>query len=249
MYNNRRFKPGYAIAEILLAMVIISISFLQLSQSLGNVMGAAKENILVTRAINIANSTMEEVMAQSFDAKGSETGGYVLEFNGSSDYLDCGDVSVINGASALTISGWINPDMASGNDIIYSKNGVDADDRILLYIDVDNEDLYIKYENGGTNQYGKYTSFTTASYQNKWTHFAVVFNGTVSGNAERLKLYINGADLALSFTGTIATTITDASGHPFYIAKSDADYFDGKMDEVRIWNVARSEEEILDKTT
>ena len=75
MYNNRRFKPGYAIAEILLAMVIISISFLQLSQSLGNVMDAAKENIFVTRAINIANSTMEEVMAQSFDEKGSEAGG------------------------------------------------------------------------------------------------------------------------------------------------------------------------------
>ena len=70
MYNNQRTKPGYAIAEVLLAMVIISVSFLQLSQSLGNVMGAAKENIFVTRAINIANSTMEEVMAQSFDEKG-----------------------------------------------------------------------------------------------------------------------------------------------------------------------------------
>ena len=241
-----RGSSGYAIAEVLVACVIISISFIELSGAISKIMRSANQTVLIGKSISVAHSTMEEVMAQSFDAKGSETGGYVLEFNGSSDYLDCGDVSVINGASALTISGWINPDMASGNDIIYSKNGVDADDRILLYIDVDDEDLYIKYENGGTNQYGKYTSFTTASYQNKWTHFAVVFNGTISGNAERLKLYINGAAPALSFTGTIASTITDASGHPFYIAKSDADYFDGKMDEVRIWNVARSEEEILD---
>ena len=241
-----RGSSGYAIAEVLVAVVIISISFIELSGAISKIMRSANQTALMGKSISVAHSTMEEVMAQSFDAKGSEAGGYVLEFNGSGDHLDCGDVSVINGASALTISGWINPDMASGNDIIYSKNGVADDNRILLYIDVDNEDLYIKYENGGTNQYGKYTSFTTASYQNKWTHFAVVFNGSGSGNSGKLKLYINGADLALSFTGTIATTITDASGHPFYIAKSDADYFDGKMDEVRIWNVARSEEEILD---
>ena len=54
MFSNRLNKPGYAIAEVLLAMVIISISFLQLSQSLGNIMDAAKENIFVTRAVNFS---------------------------------------------------------------------------------------------------------------------------------------------------------------------------------------------------
>ena len=51
-------------------------------------MGAAKQNIFVTRAINIANSTMEEVMAQSFDAKGSEAGGYALQFDGINDFVE-----------------------------------------------------------------------------------------------------------------------------------------------------------------
>ena len=103
MYNNRRFKPGYAIAEILLAMVIISISFLQLSQSLRFVMGAAKQNVFVTRAINIANSTMEEVMAQPFDEKGSEAGGYALQFNDDGNYVTLDNV--YNGIK--TISFWL----------------------------------------------------------------------------------------------------------------------------------------------
>ena len=103
MYNKRRFRPGYAIAEILLAMVIISISFLQLSRSLGNVMDVAKENIFVTRAINIANSTMEEVMAQSFDEKGSEAGGYALEFDGENDYILLSEVIDIGSTSSLSL--------------------------------------------------------------------------------------------------------------------------------------------------
>ena len=121
MYNKQRFKPGYAITEVLIAMVIISISYVQLSRSLASVMGAAVENISATRAINLAHSTLEEVMAHPFDAVGSEAQGYALEFNGTNEYLDCGDVTVINGASALTISGWMHPNMDSGNDIIFSK--------------------------------------------------------------------------------------------------------------------------------
>ena len=239
-----RSKPGYAIAEVLVAVVIISISFIELSGAMSKIMRSANQTILMGKSISVAHSTMEEVMAQSFDAKGSEAGGYALEFDGTDEYLDCGDVTVINGASALTISGWINPYMASDNDIIFSKDGDDEDNRILLYIDVSTEDLYIKYENGGMNQYGRYTSFTTAVYQNKWTHFAVVFNGSGSGNSGKLKLYLNGSAVELSFTGTIASTITNASGQSFYIGKSGSEYFDGKIDEVRIWNDVRTDAEI-----
>ena len=49
----------------------------------------------------------------------------------------------------------------------------------------------------------------------------------------------------LSFTGTIASTITNASGQSFYIGKSGSEYFDGKIDEVRIWNDVRTDAEIL----
>tara|TARA_B100001750_G_scaffold34807_1_gene24676 strand:+ start:206 stop:1321 length:1116 start_codon:yes stop_codon:yes gene_type:complete len=123
MYNNRPYIPGYAIAEVLLAMVIISISFLQLSRSLNSVMGAAKDNIFVTRAINIANSTMEEVMAQSFDAKGSEAGDYALIFDGDGDYVSHGDV--FDGVQ--TISFWLQVrSIANGNtDYVIDFNGTE----------------------------------------------------------------------------------------------------------------------------
>ena len=116
-----RGSSGYAIAEVLVACVIISISFIELSGAISKIMRSANQTVLMGKSISVAHSTMEKVMAQSFDEKGSEAGGYALEFDGTDEYLDCGDVTVINGASALTISGWMHPDMDSGNDIIFSK--------------------------------------------------------------------------------------------------------------------------------
>ena len=86
-------------------------------------MGAAKENIFVTRAINIANSTMEEVMAQSFDAKGSEAGDYALIFDGDGDYVRHGDV--FDGVQ--TISFWLQVrSIANGNtDYVIDFNGTE----------------------------------------------------------------------------------------------------------------------------
>ncbi|MBI2212132.1 MAG: LamG domain-containing protein [Acidobacteria bacterium] len=70
----------------------------------------------------------------------------------------------------------------------------------------------------------------------RWTHIAVVFNGT-----KRLH-YING-ELAAQFdeTGPLST-----SGAPMKIGSDDAWAFTptGAIDEVRLWNVARSEAQL-----
>ena len=82
-----RGSSGYAIAEVLVAVVIISISFIELSGAISKIMRAANQTVLIGKSISVAHSTMEEVMAQSFDAKGSEAGGYALEFDGIDDYI------------------------------------------------------------------------------------------------------------------------------------------------------------------
>ena len=82
-----RGSSGYAIAEVLVAVVIISISFIELSGAISKIMRAANQTVLIGKSISVAHSTMEEVMAQSFDAKGSEAGGYALEFDGENDYI------------------------------------------------------------------------------------------------------------------------------------------------------------------
>ena len=244
MYNNRFYKPGYAIAEVLLAMVIISVSFLQLSQSLGNVMDAAKENIFVTRAINIANSTMEEVMAQSFDEKGSEAGGYALEFDGIDDYILLPEVIDI-GSTSSTVSMWVKvPVVGEGN--------LTADERVGILLGIgryspkpnanweihDDGQIRILWNEAEKDLFG-----SSDLRDGKWHHIAFVRN--TSNNS--LKGYVDGvAEIDENDDGT-NITFSDA----FYIG---SDYrqdgaskkpFHGLIDELQIWDIARTQAQII----
>jgi len=242
MYNNWLYRPGYAIAEVLLAMVIISISFLQLSQSLRTVMGAAKQNVFVTRAINIANSTMEEVMAQSFDEKGSEAGDYALQFDGIDDYILLPEVIDI-GSTSSTVSMWVKvPVVGEGNLI--------ADERVGILLGNqwsnpnsgweihDDGQIRILWNKGEKDHYG-----SSDLRDGKWHHIAFVRD--VDNNL--LKGYVDGvAEIDENDDGT-NITFSDA----FYIG---SDYrqdgaskkpFHGLIDELQIWDIARTQAQII----
>ncbi|ETR69419.1 MAG: hypothetical protein OMM_09610, partial [Candidatus Magnetoglobus multicellularis str. Araruama] len=74
---------------------------------------------------------------------------------------------------------------------------------------------------------------------NTWHHVAATFNGTT------LKIYLDGTEVqsasptnaALGYNGTEQFKIGDSYGFP-------GRYFHGSMDEIRIWNVARSQADI-----
>lgn len=70
---------------------------------------------------------------------------------------------------------------------------------------------------------------------NTWTHLLWVFNAAGATNADRLKLWINGSAITLSFTGTIRSSALQA-GPDFRIGAESTDlgYFDGQIDKVMV---------------
>jgi hypothetical protein len=73
---------------------------------------------------------------------------------------------------------------------------------------------------------------------NEWTHLAVIKSGT-NGT-----LYVNGVQRA-----TTATYSIGSGGTAFYIGKqygASTDYTSGNIDEVRVWNTARSATQVKD---
>ena len=183
-------QAGYAIAEVLVAVIIISISFIQLSGAVSKIMRNANQTILVGKSIFVANSTLEEVMAQPFDAKGSEANGYALVFDGSGDYVDLGNV--FNGVQ--TISFWLELD------------DIDAS-RIDYIIDLDGSN-YIRVNNGTlesnidspTYYVNGVAAATTIGSINQWYHIAVTTTTNVDANDVQIgKL---GANVA-SFSGKV----------------------------------------------
>lgn len=71
-------------------------------------------------------------------------------------------------------------------------------------------------------------------------HFVVVYDGNLTGNANRLKIYLNGTQKTLSFVGTIAASLPSTAA-PLWVgawSTSVTRPFNGSIDEVGLWNVA-----------
>jgi chitodextrinase len=152
---------------------------------------------------------------------GGQIGGS-LNFDGSNDYVSL--PNIINpSAATFTASAWIYPDVSTGIRSVLVQEGTNG--RKWLY----RED-------------GLLTSFLFSSklqstgsiVTGQWNHIAVTYDGTT------LKLYLNGQQDG-SATGTIESEL---GGMRVGIAKDDSSGWDGKIDDVRIYDRALSSTEI-----
>jgi hypothetical protein len=162
--------------------------------------------------------------------------------------VDVGTLESTLGVSRFSVSAWIYQSSLAAGAIV--------SDAVLTnsywYIASDdawggNDDIMVAIEGSGTAL--AYTT-NSAHASGVWEHWIFVFDGTLSGNSNRLKLYKNGIQQSLSFSGTMPATTIDLSGsgttHANIGGYYNAASWNGKIDDVRIYNRALSSGEILD---
>lgn len=167
---------------------------------------------------------------------------YYLSFDGAGDYVNLGDITELNSATAFTFEGWFNFTAVPADYNLFYKV-FDSDHNVSIRTTAGDQ-LVVGISNGSpaSGEIAVYSGVITAA---TWTHIAVVYDGTGVTNADRLKIYINNALQVLGFTGTIpAATSASISGVSAYLSYS-SNSFNGGMDEVRIWDVARTAGSIL----
>ena len=81
-----------------------------------------------------------------------------------------------------------------------------------------------------------------------WVHVVAVFDGTQTGNSNRLKIYINGSHKTLLYGGTIPAALPTITrplrvGRVEYSTGATNNYFDGLIDFPCIWTRALSADE------
>ena len=164
-----------------------------------------------------------------------EAPGNALDFDGSGDYVNCGNIGF--GGTGATLEGWVY--INSFLDGINTLFGREWDNASLLLRLGDGGGLsnhQIQFLINGSHSLASSTVLET----DKWYHIAAVYDASAG-----MKIYINGVlDASNSNTGNLNTSTFD-----FYIASADGGtgrYFDGRMDEIRVWNDVRSESEIQD---
>lgn len=154
-------------------------------------------------------------------------------FDGTDDYVLISHSNSLYLTDAVSIVGWFRWN-GTGEQAIISKT---KDTSVKDYdISTANGKLTVWYESTGYDQYISSNSSLSSSV---WTHFVVVFDNRSSG-----KIYINGA-LDKSFSSAELRGVTT---QPHYIGKRGTGYlnawFNGLIDEVRIYNRALSPAEV-----
>lgn len=171
-----------------------------------------------------------------------------LNFDGTNDYVDVGDLTFTEGASQVSWSTWIKPSVLSGNQCVFCKldsagttrswgiqTGINSNNTIGISLPTTISD---------TTTYA-HTSNTALSTGN-WHHIVVVFDGTQTGNTNRLKIYVNGKNETLTYGGTIPASLqATATNARIGAATDNARWFPGQIDDVRIYNYPLSSTQVL----
>jgi hypothetical protein len=149
-------------------------------------------------------------------------------------YVNCGAITSLSNVNAYTQRFVINPVDGMTTKQYVSYQGADANNYLACRIEGGN--LAIDFKTGGTLATG-YISVSGNLSAGVWSDVVVVYDGTKSDNANRLKLYINGVQKTLSFTGTIPAVTPTLTGVNFYVGNT-SESFAAYIDCMSLYNIA-----------
>ena len=192
-----------------------------------------ESNVHGLAIITVTASATGGLVTETFNVIVSPPGsGNALSFDGSSNYLDIPYDANLN-PSVFTISLWVK---AEGGENTYRSPVTmrSASSRgFMIYASPSNQ-WQFTLGNGST-----WISIIEAPVVlNQWTHLALTYDGS------DMAAYVNGV-----LQGITTTSYLPQTSFPVRIgagqSESTADFFwDGEVDEVRIYNIAQSQEEI-----
>ena len=209
MLSKLRAQAGFAIVEVLVATVVLSIGFLELVRAFRNISSVAVQAVAMTRASNLAHATMERIMALNFDARGNdlEFGDYALDFDGTNDYVDVGNVTT----GIRTISFWVSADNISAHtDYVLDLNG----------------EAYITIIFNGTQGSVTAVGITSPTY----------YLNAVEVSSTSDRTIIAGAWYHVAITTASSINANDVDVGRILDNPPGPGYFDGKIDEIRLWD-------------
>jgi fibronectin type 3 domain-containing protein len=158
--------------------------------------------------------------------------GQALSFNGASSRVEINDANSLDLTTGMTIGAWVNPTTLSGWRTVILKE-ISGGLAYGLYA-YDNAPRPAAYINTGS---GELAALGTAGIPlNTWSHLAATYDGTT------LRLFVNGSQVgsrAVSGAIRVSTNPLRIGGNAIW-----GEYFNGVIDEVRIYNRALSQLEI-----
>jgi hypothetical protein len=157
--------------------------------------------------------------------------GNALSFDGVNDWVTVNDAPSLDLTTGMTLEAWVYPTAGGGwrTAVMKEQSG-----HLAYALDASSSTNQPRGEVFTTSDFGAVGP--AALPLNTWTHLATTYDGAT------LRLYVNSA--LVSSTAVSGTIVT--SGQPLRIGGNAVwgEYFQGRIDEVRIYNRALSQAEI-----
>ncbi|TLX71940.1 T9SS type A sorting domain-containing protein [Labilibacter sediminis] len=165
----------------------------------------------------------------------------VLEFTGTGANANCGKglfLDAYGGRNKFTFEAWVYIDEWVENSFIFKK-GQDHFNKVDIQLGSStNNTLYFHISNGSN----KYAAVDNGISVGSWNHIAFAYNGSASAY-DQVSIYINGVPVTPwynTFEATIPTSCPDVDDD-FILGEN----FKGKLDEIRVWNIVRTESNVI----
>ena len=165
-----------------------------------------------------------------------------FEFDGSTDFVNCGNTGMLNGGTELTMAGWFKTTNTTLTQVLFSTYF----GKTYAEISLISGGLYCWIGNGvSTSNYNIVNDANLGISNDTWFHLTMVFDGSQSANDTRLKAYKNGSLLTWSTVRTIPTSLGTSTASTYIGARNGANVFSGNMASHQIYNRALSANEVL----
>ncbi len=168
----------------------------------------------------------------------ADTNGYALQFDGTDDRLDCGNGSSLQIiGNKITLETWINVNEFKSQPFAGSVIVKDQGSNSSGYMIRCGGNGIINF-NIGNGSWHEISTPVNSVQLNSWHHVAATYDGT------SMKIFIDGE---LAVQSNMVFTIGNAVNSNLLVGESPGfpgRVFNGKIDEVRIWNVSRTQSQI-----
>ena len=168
-----------------------------------------------------------------------------LVFDGTNQRITLPNLDFLSSVSQFSYDTWVKFDVDLEVNGFFAC-GVDAANDILMAFDPATPAWFCQIGNAGDGS--AVTPIVPAGITTNWNNMAVVYDGTLIGNSNRVKIFINGVQQTLSFGAWTVPATTAAST----VNASIADYqnfpgweLDGEMGPTKFWNRPLDSTEVL----
>ena len=181
------------------------------------------------------NGTPMNGVSLTTDRFGNANSAY--SFDGVDDHISCSNSSTLN-TSSISVAGWMNASVLGGVRSLVSRWNQPNNPCANFSTSIDNSTNNFV---GACNQYSNTVLYSSNSVlTNQWIHFLYVHNENIGGS-----LYINGSLVGSNnIQGPICNSINDLYIGAQMNVASLWRFFNGKLDDIGIWNRALTASEI-----